>query len=62
MLVGEHSPLVHPATALARARLFPGAQAEVVAGTGHGPAFERPDYANARITAFIASAARDRAG
>lgn len=62
LLVGEHSPLLHPATALARARLIPGAEAEIVPGTGHGPAFEHPGYANPRITAFLAAPGKDTQG
>lgn len=62
LLVGEHSPLLRPAAALARVSLIAGAQAEIVRRTGHGPAFERPGHANPRITAFIATTAKNPAG
>ena len=60
ILAGEHSPLIRPATVRARGQLMPAAQVEIITGTGHGPGFERADYANARITAFIAAAGKER--
>jgi pimeloyl-ACP methyl ester carboxylesterase len=40
---------------------MPRAQAEIVTAAGHGPSIEQADHVNARITAFIAAASKDRA-
>ncbi|MFC9585739.1 alpha/beta fold hydrolase [Streptomyces yangpuensis] len=43
-----------PALALERVlRVVPGARAEIVAATGHGPQIDHPDLVNARMLAFM---------
>jgi pimeloyl-ACP methyl ester carboxylesterase len=32
---------------------FPNAQAEIVPGTGHAAIYDRPDYVNPRLLAFL---------
>ncbi len=56
LLTGKRSALIRPARARACAQLMPRAQAEIVAGAGHGPSIEQRDHVNARIVAFIDSA------
>jgi pimeloyl-ACP methyl ester carboxylesterase len=57
LLTGRRSALISPEQARARGALMPDAQAEVVAGAGHGPSLEQTDLVNARIIAFIAARA-----
>lgn len=43
VLIGQRSPLLHPARAQARVALMPGGHAEILPGVGHGPGFQRGD-------------------
>jgi pimeloyl-ACP methyl ester carboxylesterase len=61
LLTGKRSALIRPARARACAQLMPRAQAEIVAGAGHGPGIEQADHVNARITAFITAASKNQA-
>jgi pimeloyl-ACP methyl ester carboxylesterase len=62
LLTGKHSALIRPARTMACARLMPRAEAQIITGAGHGPGLEATDQVNARITAFIAAASKDRTG
>ncbi|AZM89926.1 MULTISPECIES: alpha/beta fold hydrolase [Streptomyces] len=54
VIMGKHSLLVHPKRQLERVpRLVPGARAEIVAATGHGPQIDHPDVVNARMLSFM---------
>ncbi|MFD5416458.1 alpha/beta fold hydrolase [Streptomyces sp. NPDC127069] len=54
VIMGKHSLLVHPKRQLDRVpRLVPGARAEIVTATGHGPQIDHPDVVNARMLAFM---------
>ncbi|MFE1788420.1 alpha/beta fold hydrolase [Streptomyces sp. NPDC059525] len=54
VIMGKHSLLVHPKRQLVRVpRLVPGARAEIVTATGHGPQIDHPDVVNARMLAFM---------
>ncbi|WP_405730696.1 alpha/beta fold hydrolase [Streptomyces sp. NBC_01537] len=54
LVLGKRSLLVHPKRQLERVpRLIPGARAEIVADTGHGPAIDHPDLLNARMLSFM---------
>ncbi|MET7285440.1 alpha/beta fold hydrolase [Streptomyces sp. NPDC005573] len=52
--LGRRSLLVHPARQVERVpRLIPGARAEIIANTGHGPAIDHPDLLNAKMLDFM---------
>ncbi|QFR94273.1 hypothetical protein GBW32_15945 [Streptomyces tsukubensis] len=52
--MGLRSLLVHPKRQVERVpRLIPGARAEIVAATGHGPQIDHPDLVNARLLTFM---------
>ncbi|MFI9103433.1 alpha/beta fold hydrolase [Streptomyces fildesensis] len=54
LVLGKRSLLVHPQRQLERVpRLIPGARAEIVAGTGHGPQIDHADLVNARMLDFM---------
>jgi pimeloyl-ACP methyl ester carboxylesterase len=62
VLIGQRSPLLHPARAQARVALMARGHAEILPGVGHGPGFQRGDDVtgddvNRRLLAFLASAA-----
>ncbi|MFD7492509.1 alpha/beta fold hydrolase [Streptomyces sp. NPDC059832] len=55
LIMGRRSLLVHPQRQLERVpRLIPGARAEIIAETGHGPQIDYPDLVNARMLTFMA--------
>ncbi|MFF4365432.1 alpha/beta fold hydrolase [Streptomyces sp. NPDC001594] len=54
VIMGKHSLLVHPKRQVERVpRLVPGARAEIVTATGHGPQIDHPDVVNARMLTFM---------
>ncbi|WP_369205676.1 alpha/beta fold hydrolase [Streptomyces sp. PU-14G] len=54
LALGRRSLLVHPERQLERVpRLVPGARAEIIADTGHGPALDHPGLLNARMLGFM---------
>ncbi|MCX5206372.1 alpha/beta fold hydrolase [Streptomyces sp. NBC_00237] len=54
LIMGKRSLLVHPQRQLERVpRLIPGARAEIVAATGHGPQIDHPDLVNGRMLDFM---------
>lgn len=54
LVMGKRSLLLHPKRQLERVpRLIPGARAEIVAATGHGPQIDHPDLLNARMLSFM---------
>ncbi|MFF3954168.1 alpha/beta fold hydrolase [Streptomyces sp. NPDC001890] len=54
LIMGKRSLLVHPQRQLERVpRLIPGARAEIIAATGHGPQIDHPDLINARMLDFM---------
>lgn len=54
MIMGKRSLLVHPQRQLERVpRLVPGARAEIISATGHGPQIDHPDVVNARMLSFM---------
>ncbi|WP_053645413.1 MULTISPECIES: alpha/beta fold hydrolase [unclassified Streptomyces] len=54
VIMGKHSLLVHPERQLERVpRLVPGARAEIITATGHGPQIDHPDVVNARMLSFM---------
>ncbi|TJZ57333.1 alpha/beta fold hydrolase [Streptomyces piniterrae] len=56
LLLGRRSLLVHPQRQLERVpRLIPGARAEVISNTGHGPQIDHAELTNGRMLAFIDS-------
>ncbi|MGV9787319.1 alpha/beta fold hydrolase [Streptomyces sp. NPDC003435] len=56
LVLGERSLLVHPRLQVERVpRLIPGARAEVVSNTGHGPQIDHADEVNRRMLSFMAS-------
>ncbi len=56
LVLGKRSLLVHPQRQLERVpRLIPGARAEIVSGTGHGPQIDHADVVNRRMLDFMAS-------
>lgn len=60
LIMGKRSLLVHPKRQLDRVpRLIPGARAEIVSATGHGPQIDHPDLVNARMINFINSCDAD---
>ncbi|MHC6627152.1 alpha/beta fold hydrolase [Streptomyces globosus] len=57
VIMGKHSLLVHPKRQLERVpRLVPGARAEIITATGHGPQIDHPDVVNARMLSFMEDA------
>ncbi|MGW2818212.1 alpha/beta fold hydrolase [Streptomyces sp. NPDC001415] len=57
LLLGKRSLLVHPRRQVERVpRLVPGARAEIVSNTGHGPQIDHADEINRRMLAFMDSA------
>ncbi|MGW4287060.1 alpha/beta fold hydrolase [Streptomyces sp. NPDC004673] len=56
LVLGERSLLVHPRLQVERVpRLIPGARAEVVSNTEHGPQIDHADEINRRMLSFMAS-------
>jgi pimeloyl-ACP methyl ester carboxylesterase len=55
VLIGERSPLLHPARAQARVALMPHGHAEILPGVGHGPGFQHGGDVNNRLLAFLNS-------
>jgi pimeloyl-ACP methyl ester carboxylesterase len=56
LVLGRRSLLVHPKRQVERVpRLVPGARAEIVADTGHGPQIDHADEINRRMLAFMDS-------
>lgn len=54
LLVGEYEAIYNPRAALRRARrAIPNLSAEIVPGTGHATIYDRPDYVNPKILAFL---------
>ncbi|WP_330461046.1 alpha/beta hydrolase [Streptomyces sp. NBC_00820] len=54
LALGRRSLLVHPKRQQERVpRLIPGARAEIIADTGHGPAIDHPELLNARMLSFM---------
>lgn len=54
LIMGKRSLLVHPQRQLERVpRLIPGARAEIIAATGHGPQIDHPDLINDRMLDFM---------
>ncbi|MFF0629170.1 alpha/beta fold hydrolase [Streptomyces sp. NPDC004296] len=59
LVLGKRSLLVHPKRQLERVpRLIPGARAEIVSGTGHGPQIDHADEINRRMLRFMDSTDR----
>ncbi|MER7492912.1 alpha/beta fold hydrolase [Streptomyces pharetrae] len=56
LVLGKRSLLVHPQRQVERVpRLIPGARAEIISGTGHGPQIDRAEEINRRMLDFMAS-------
>jgi pimeloyl-ACP methyl ester carboxylesterase len=56
LLVGEYEAIYNPNAALRRAqRAIPNLSAEIVPGTGHATIYDRPDYVNPKILAFLSA-------
>lgn len=56
VMIGEYEAIYNPQTALRTVRrTMPHAQAEIVPGTGHAAIYDRPDYVNPRVLAFLAA-------
>ncbi|MCB5181838.1 alpha/beta fold hydrolase [Streptomyces antimicrobicus] len=54
LVMGRRSLLLHPERQRERVpRLVPGARAEIVGGTGHGPQIDHADLVNARMLGFM---------
>ncbi|MEU2392680.1 alpha/beta fold hydrolase [Streptomyces sp. NPDC007369] len=54
LIMGKRSLLLRPKRQLERVpRLIPGARAEIIAQTGHGPQIDHPDVINARMLGFM---------
>ncbi|CAO5149765.1 Alpha/beta hydrolase fold protein [Frankia sp. AiPs1] len=58
VLIGQHSPLLHPPRAQARISQLPHGHAEILPGVGHGPGFQQGADVNRRLVAFLARAER----
>ncbi|MFG2182002.1 alpha/beta fold hydrolase [Streptomyces abikoensis] len=59
LVLGKRSLLVHPKRQVERVpRLIPGARAEIVSDTGHGPQIDHADEINRRMLRFMDSAER----
>ncbi|MEU9350012.1 alpha/beta fold hydrolase [Streptomyces griseoloalbus] len=60
LVLGKRSLLLHPERQRERVpRLIPGARAEIVTGTGHGPQIDHAEDVNRRMLAFMASVSLD---
>ncbi|MFF3340304.1 alpha/beta fold hydrolase [Streptomyces flavidovirens] len=56
LLLGKRSLLVHPQRQVERVpRLVPGARAEIVSQTGHGPQIDHAEQVNGRMLSFLDS-------
>ncbi|MFI1740583.1 alpha/beta fold hydrolase [Streptomyces sioyaensis] len=56
LALGKRSLLVHPYRQVERVpRLIPGARAEIISGTGHGPQIDHADEVNRRMLNFMDS-------
>ncbi|MEU2281592.1 alpha/beta fold hydrolase [Streptomyces sp. NPDC013178] len=56
LLLGKRSLLVHPHRQVERVpRLIPGARAEIISDTGHGPQIDHADEVNRRMLSFMDS-------
>ncbi len=56
LVLGRRSLLVHPRRQLERVpRLIPGARAEIVSDTGHGPQIDHAEEINRRMLRFMDS-------
>ncbi|MET9968567.1 alpha/beta fold hydrolase [Streptomyces sp. NPDC006356] len=56
LVLGKRSLLVHPKRQVERVpRLIPGARAEIISGTGHGPQIDHAEEINRRMLDFMAS-------
>ncbi|MFJ7998661.1 alpha/beta fold hydrolase [Streptomyces sp. NPDC096310] len=56
LVLGRRSLLVHPERQAERVpRLIPGARADIVLGTGHGPQIDHADEVNKRMLNFLAT-------
>ncbi|MGW0524627.1 alpha/beta fold hydrolase [Streptomyces calvus] len=56
LVLGKRSLLLHPRRQAERVpRLIPGARAEILSGTGHGPQIDHAQETNRRMLAFMAS-------
>lgn len=54
LALGKRSLLVHPERQRERVpRLVPGARAEIIADTGHGPAIDHPELLDAKMLSFM---------
>lgn len=54
LVVGQHEAIYNPQAAVKRARHYiPDVHAEIVPDTGHAAIFDRPEYVNPRIVAFL---------
>jgi pimeloyl-ACP methyl ester carboxylesterase len=57
-VLGKRSLLVHPQRQVERLpRVIPGARAEIISGTGHGPQIDHAEEINRRMLDFMASVA-----
>lgn len=60
LVLGKRSLLLHPERQRERVpRLIPGARAEIVTGTGHGPQIDHAEDVNRRMLAFTAAVSAD---
>jgi pimeloyl-ACP methyl ester carboxylesterase len=58
LVLGKRSLLVHPQRQVERLpRVIPGARAEIISGTGHGPQIDHAEEINRRMLDFMASVA-----
>jgi pimeloyl-ACP methyl ester carboxylesterase len=57
IVMGEHEILYNPALAIRRASQMPSAMVDVIPDAGHAAIYDRPDYVNPRILAFLDSPA-----
>lgn len=56
LVLGRRSLLLHPQRQMERVpRLIPGARAEIISGTGHGPQIDHAEKVNHRMLDFMAS-------
>jgi pimeloyl-ACP methyl ester carboxylesterase len=53
LLVGEHEAIYDPYTAFRRASAIPQAEVAIVPETGHAAIYDRPEFVNPRIVAFL---------
>jgi pimeloyl-ACP methyl ester carboxylesterase len=53
VLIGQRSPLLHPARAQARVELMPHGHAAILPGVGHGPGFQGGFDVNRRLLIFL---------